>query len=313
MAPVVIDDLIGCVAVDWKQSLTEAGLDAQQVEGVVRRALAEDLKYGPDVTTAATIGTEQRGMAEVVSRESGVLAGVPVAHAVLELYAAEVAAAVEVQIIKRDGELVAAGDTVLRVNGPLAVILTAERTMLNLLCQLSGVASLTATWQTALGGTKARVRDTRKTVPGLRELQKYAVRCGGGVNHRMGLGDAALIKDNHVAAAGSITAAYQAVRERYGADLPVEVEVDTIDQAREAIEAGAELILLDNMTPAQMRTCVELIVNRPDAGQVRFEASGGLSLETASDVAATGVDYIAVGGLTHSAPVLDLGLDLRAG
>ncbi|WP_228389537.1 carboxylating nicotinate-nucleotide diphosphorylase [Cumulibacter manganitolerans] len=208
-----------------------------------------------------------------------------------------------------DGDPVVPGSVVLGVSGPLPVILTAERTMLNLLCQLSGVATLTAAWQRAVAGTGARVRDTRKTVPGLRELQKYAVRCGGGVNHRMGLGDAALIKDNHVTAAGSVTAAYRAVRERCGAAVPVEVEVDTVEQAREAVAAGAELILLDNMTPGQLRECVEL--GRAAGSGARFEASGGLTLAGAAEVAATGVDYLAVGALTHSAPVLDLGLDLR--
>jgi nicotinate-nucleotide pyrophosphorylase (carboxylating) len=292
----------------WQDAVAGAGLDPEYVADVVQRAMEEDLRYGPDVTTTATIGEDQRGTADVVARVRGTLAGVPVAWAALELFAMEAGADVEVDVRRHDGESVAAGDVVISVSGPLLVILTAERTMLNLLCQLSGVATATATWQRALTGTEARVRDTRKTVPGLRELQKYAVRCGGGVNHRLGLGDAALIKDNHVAAAGSVAAAYRAVRERYGADLPVEVEVDTIDQAAEAIEAGAELILLDNMSPDQMRACVELGHGSP----VRFEASGGLSLETAAEVAATGVDFLAVGALTHSAPVLDLALDLRS-
>ena len=179
--------------------------------------------------------------------------------------------------------------------------------MLNLLGQLSGVATATAAWADALAGTRARVRDTRKTVPGLRVLQKYAVRCGGGVNHRMGLGDAALIKDNHVAAAGSVRAAFEAVR-RVAPGVAAEVECDTLPQVREAIDAGADLLLLDNMTPDELSEAVRLC--RP-AG-VRTEASGGLTLADAASVAATGVDYVSVGGLTHSAPVLDLGLDLRA-
>lgn len=293
----------------WQDAVRAADLDPQQVEDVVRRALAEDLRYGLDVTTAATIDPQQTGTADVVARAPGTLAGVPIAWAVLDLYARDAGAALSVDVRIADGQAVQRGSVILSVSGPLPVILTAERTTLNLLCQLSGVATLTATWQRTIGGSHARVRDTRKTVPGLRELQKYAVRCGGGVNHRMGLGDAALIKDNHVAAAGSVTAAYRAVRERFGTDLPVEVEVDTVEQAREAIAAGAELILLDNMSPEQLRECVAL--GRAAGSPVKFEASGGLTLDTAAEVAATGVDYLAVGALTHSAPVLDLGLDLR--
>lgn len=293
----------------WQDAVLANGLEPVHIEDVVRRALDEDLKYGLDVTTAATIDPAQRGTADVVARIPGTLAGVPLAWAVLDLYAADADADLTVDVRMSDGDAVEHGSVVLSVSGPLPVILTAERTMLNLLCQLSGVATLTAAWQRELAGTDARVRDTRKTVPGLRELQKYAVRCGGGVNHRMGLGDAALIKDNHVAAAGSVAAAYRAVRERFGSDLPVEVEVDTVAQAGEAIAAGAELILLDNMAPAQLRECV--MMGRDSGRKVAFEASGGLSLDTAAEVARTGVDYIAVGALTHSAPVLDLGLDLR--
>jgi nicotinate-nucleotide pyrophosphorylase (carboxylating) len=205
-----------------------------------------------------------------------------------------------------DGTRVAPGDRVLTVEGPLATLLTAERTLLNLLSQLSGVATRTAAWVDAIGDQPCRVRDTRKTVPGLRILQKYAVRCGGGVNHRMGLGDAALIKDNHVAAAGSVRAAYEAVR---AADpvITCEIECDTLDQVREAIEVGPDLILLDNMDLDRMREAVQLA-----AGRVKLEASGGLTLPDAAAVAATGVDYMAVGELTHSTPVLDLGFDLRS-
>ncbi|WP_134323703.1 carboxylating nicotinate-nucleotide diphosphorylase [Cumulibacter soli] len=294
---------------NWREQLGAAGLDPEQVTDLVRRALAEDLKYGLDVTTTATIDPAQRGTADVVARAPGRLAGVPVACGVLELFAADAGVHLDVEVQLPDGSVVEPGSSVLSVSGPIPAILTAERTMLNILCQLSGVATLTGRWQEEMSGTTARVRDTRKTVPGLRELQKYAVRCGGGVNHRMGLGDAALIKDNHVAAAGSVAAAYRAVRDRFGDDLPVEVEVDTTDQAREAIAAGADLILLDNMPPHQLRECVAL--GRASGRKVLFEASGGLSLESAAEVAATGVDYIAVGALTHSAPVLDLGLDLR--
>jgi nicotinate-nucleotide pyrophosphorylase (carboxylating) len=208
-------------------------------------------------------------------------------------------------ILISDGSRVRPGDALLEIEAPLRTLLTAERTLLNLLGQLSGVATATAAWVDALGDSGVRVRDTRKTVPGLRVLQKYAVRCGGGVNHRMGLGDAALIKDNHVAAAGSITAALEAVR-THAPGVTCEVECDTLDQVREAVAAGAQLVLLDNMSTDQMTQAVQIA--RP-AG-VMTEASGGLTLPDAPAVAATGVDYVAVGALTHSAVVLDLGLDM---
>ncbi|WP_432558115.1 carboxylating nicotinate-nucleotide diphosphorylase [Granulicoccus sp. GXG6511] len=288
-------------------ALTDAGLDPAHVAEVIDRTLAEDLSWGPDVTSEATLDADATGTADVVARTSGCLAGVPIAAAVVHTMAAQQGVQATTTLVAADGDRVTKGDLVLTVTGPLRCLLTAERTMLNLLCQLSGVATATAAWADALAGTEAKVRDTRKTVPGLRVLQKYAVRCGGGVNHRMGLGDAALIKDNHVAAAGSVAAAFAAVRE-HSPDIAVEVEVDNLDQLREAIDAGAELILLDNMTPAQMREAVALC--RP-AG-VRTEASGGLTLNDAPAVGATGVDFIAVGALTHSAVVLDLGFDLRA-
>ncbi|WP_425308582.1 carboxylating nicotinate-nucleotide diphosphorylase [Ammonicoccus fulvus] len=287
-------------------ALTEAGLDPAHVAEVINRTLDEDLSWGPDVTSETTLPADATGVADVIARKPGCLAGVPIAAAVLHILAQRMGADVTVTLVASDGDRVSPGDLVLTASGPLRCLLTGERTMLNLIGQLSGVATATAAWADALEGTGARVRDTRKTVPGLRVLQKYAVRCGGGVNHRMGLGDAALIKDNHVAAAGSVAAAFRAVRE-HAPDIAVEVEVDRLDQAREAIEAGADLILLDNMTPAQMRECIT--ITKP-AG-VRTEASGGLTLADAAAVGATGVDYIAVGALTHSATVLDLGFDLR--
>lgn len=288
------------------ERLTRAGLQPRQVRTLVRTALAEDLAWGPDVTTLGTVpaGTTATGL--VVARERGVLAGIPVAVAVVEELARRHGTTVDTTVLVDDGDRVGPGAAVLRTRGSVHTLLTAERTLLNLLCQLSGVATATADWVAVLEGTGARVRDTRKTVPGLRVLQKYAVRCGGGVNHRMGLGDAALIKDNHVAAAGSVTAALAAVRE-HAPHVAVEVECDTLDQVGEAITAGAELILLDNMGPDELRAAVALAADRPG---VALEASGGLTLETAAAVAATGVDYLAVGALTHSAPVLDLGLDL---
>ncbi len=285
--------------------LADAGLDPAQVRAVARATLAEDLQWGPDVTSEATL-PESGATAEIVSRAAGCLAGGPVAATVFEELAAQRGEPIAVEIVRPDGTRIRPGQVVLRVTGRLQTLLTAERSALNLACQLSGVATQARAWSDALEGTGARVRDSRKTVPGLRVLQKYAVRCGGGTNHRMGLGDAALIKDNHVAAAGSVAAAFRAVRDRRP-DIEVEVECDTLEQVREAVDAGAGLILLDNMPPEVMREAVAVCAPRG----VRTEASGGLTLATVHEVAATGVDYISVGGLTHSAPALDLGMDLR--
>ena len=276
--------------------------DPGDLDRVVRAALEEDLRYGPDVTTAAVMPPGTKSAADVVARQPGTLAGLPVVAAVLDV--ACPAATVTPQA--RDGDRVAAGDVVARVEGPLAEILTAERTLLNFLTHLSGIATATRAWVDAIDGTGAFVRDTRKTVPGLRALEKYAVRCGGGVNHRMGLGDAALIKDNHIAAAGGITAAFHAVLAA-APGVMVEVECDTLDQVGEALAAGAALILLDNMSPDQMRSAVAMARACPAA---KLEASGGLRLENAREVASTGVHYLSVGALTHSSPALDLALDM---
>jgi nicotinate-nucleotide pyrophosphorylase (carboxylating) len=280
--------------------LAAAGLDPAAVAHLVRAALAEDLAGGVDVTTLATVPAGQRSVADVVARAPGVLAGVAVAEA-----AFTVGGQVTTTPVRSDGEPVGAGDVVLTVGGPTVGLLTAERTALNLLCHLSGVATLTRRWVDAIAGTGAVVRDTRKTTPLLRALEKHAVRCGGGRNHRMSLSDAALIKDNHVVAAGGVAAAYRLVRERWPA-LEIEVEVDTVADAVAAADAGADLVLLDNMSADQLRAAVRAV-----GGRARLEASGGLTLQAARDVAATGVDFLAVGALTHSAPVLDLGLDLR--
>jgi nicotinate-nucleotide pyrophosphorylase (carboxylating) len=278
------------------------GLDQDYVADLVRRALAEDLAGGEDVTSAATVPPDQTAVGDLVARADGVVAGLPVAAAVF----AAVDGTVKVEPRTSDGDRVGTGDVLATVSGPTRALLTAERTALNLLCHLSGVATATAQWVEAVRGTGARIRDTRKTTPGLRALEKYAVRQGGGVNHRMSLSDAALVKDNHVIAAGGVAKAFALVRARYP-DLPVEVECDSVDDVREAVEAGADLVLLDNMTPAEMTEAVA--VTRP-AG-TRTEASGGLTLDKAKAVAATGVDYISVGALTHSAKVLDIALDLR--
>jgi nicotinate-nucleotide pyrophosphorylase (carboxylating) len=271
----------------------------------VRAALREDLGRGAgvDVTTAATVPAGQLSTADVVARADGVVAGLPLAELVFWLVAD---GAVQVERHTADGARVRRGEVLMTATARTRDLLTAERTALNLLTHLSGIATATAAWVDAVAGTGARVRDSRKTHPGLRALEKYAVRCGGGVNHRFGLSDAALIKDNHVIAAGGVAEAVTAVRRAYPG-LPLEVEVDRIDQIEPALKAGAEEILLDNFTPGDLRRAVALV-----AGRARLESSGGLTLSSASEVAATGVDYLAVGALTHSSPALDIALDLRA-
>jgi nicotinate-nucleotide pyrophosphorylase (carboxylating) len=292
LAPTVVD------------ALTTAGLDPVEVQRLVLGALHEDLVLGPDITTEATVPTGAAGAADVVARAHGTVAGIPVALTVLDIGSASLLSA---DVHRVDGDCVSPGDTILRVTGPLRSLLTCERTMLNLLTHLSGVATTTRNWVDQVAGTGVVIRDTRKTLPGLRQLEKYAVRCGGGSNHRMALGDAALIKDNHVAAAGGITAAIDAVHAR-AADIDLEVECDTIDQVREAVTAGATLILVDNMSTQDI--CAAVAVARTRAG-VRLEASGGITLARAREVAEAGVSYIAVGALTHSVQALDLGVDLR--
>ena len=283
--------------------LLAVGLDPEDTERAVRCALDEDLRYGPDLTSAATAAPDARAVAGIVARESGVLAGVPVVLAVLDAAGIPPGAA---EPLRADGDRIDGGAEVLRIRAPLRELLGAERTLLNFLTHLSGIATATRAWADALSGTRCAVRDTRKTTPGLRQLEKYAVRCGGGRNHRLGLGDAALIKDNHVMAAGGITAAIAAVRAA-APGLPLEVECDTLTQLRDALDAGAGLILLDNMGLADLRAAVAIASRYPTA---RLEASGGLRLEGARAVAETGVDYVAVGALTHSSRALDLGLDV---
>jgi nicotinate-nucleotide pyrophosphorylase (carboxylating) len=281
--------------------IAAAGLDPDRVLASVVDAVAEDLP-GEDVTSAATLDPTQQAWADLVARGDGVVAGLAVAEVVFRHV---VGPQVEVKRQAADGDRVTRDDVLLSVHGPVPALLTAERTALNFLCHLSGVATATARWVDALAGTGARVRDTRKTTPGFRALEKYAVRCGGGVNHRATLSDMALVKDNHVLAAGGVVPAYDAVRARYPG-LPVQVEVTTLDQLRQLLDAGAPEILLDNMTTAQTAEAVQIA-----GGRARLEASGGLTLARAREVAETGVDYIAVGALTHSAPVLDIAMDLR--
>jgi nicotinate-nucleotide pyrophosphorylase (carboxylating) len=272
---------------------------------VIALGLEEDLRYGPDVTTLATVPADATTTASMVTREPGVVAGVDVALLVLD----EVLGPDGYRLKQRvdDGARLDARGVVLMVEAPTQGLLTAERTMLNLVCHLSGIATTTAAWVDAVDGTNARIRDTRKTLPGLRALQKYAVRVGGGVNHRMGLGDAALIKDNHVAAAGSVLTALQEVRNA-APDLPCEVEVDSLEQLDDVLGADVELVLLDNFPVWQ----TQIAVQRRDAraAGTLLESSGGLSLDSAAEYAGTGVDYLAVGALTHSVRVLDIGLDL---
>ena len=286
--------------------LEAAGLDPKAVYDSIVTAVAEDLP-GDDVTSSATIPATAHGVADFATREPGVVAGLPVAAMVFHYVMGD---AVTITDRLPDGTRVLPGDVVMRVAGPTRGLLTAERTALNYASHLSGVATATAAWVAALEGTRARVLDTRKTLPNYRALQKYAVRCGGGVNHRFSLSDMAMVKDNHVVAAGGVVPAYRAVREAYP-DLPVEVEVTDLDQLRELLEAGCERILLDNMDTATMAEAVRLVERAGAAGRATLEASGGLTLERAREVAGTGVDFISVGALTHSVKVFDLGMDLR--
>lgn len=275
---------------------------------VIARALEEDLRYGPDVTTLATVDPDARTTASMVAREPGVIAGVDIALLVLDEVLGSDGYLVKHRV--DDGARTEPGGVVLTVEAPTQGLLTAERTMLNLVCHLSGVATATAAWVAAVAGTRAKIRDTRKTLPGMRALQKYAVRVGGGVNHRMGLGDAALIKDNHVAAAGSVVAALRAVRAA-APDIECEVEVDSLEQLDEVLSQDlgpGALVLLDNFPVWQTQTAVQRRNSRSPG--TKLESSGGLSLDSASEYAATGVDYLAVGSLTHSVRVLDIGLDV---
>jgi nicotinate-nucleotide pyrophosphorylase (carboxylating) len=271
---------------------------------VIERGLDEDLRYGPDVTTLATVPADTVATAAMVTRSDGVAAGIDIALLVLD----EVLGTDGYRLTGRadDGDRLRSGDALLTLEAETRGLLTAERTMLNLVCHLSGIATTTAAWVDEVKGTKAQIRDTRKTLPGLRMLQKYAVRVGGGVNHRMGLGDAALIKDNHVVAAGSVVAALRAVREA-APNLPCEVEVDSLEQLDAILLEDVQLVLLDNFAVWE----TQIAVQRRDkaAPHVKLESSGGLALENAAAYAGTGVDFLAVGALTHSVRVLDVGLD----
>ena len=264
-------------------------------------AIAEDFVGALDVTTSATIPANQRCIAEFRTRKAGVVSGIDVAIVVIDRVCTG-----GYEILSRisNGNQVGAGVTVLKVAARTREMLVAERTALNFLSRLSGISTAASTWVEAISGTKAKIRDTRKTTPGWRDLEKYAVLCGGGVNHRLNLAESALIKDNHIAAVGGITAAVAAIKNHFPGIL-IEVEIDRLDQLEDAISAGVQEVLLDNMTPEQCREAVR-ITN----GRVKLEASGGISLDRVREYAESGVDYIAVGAITHSAPILDIGLDI---
>ena len=297
IARTAYDELPG----DLLRELADCGLEPRSLHDHVVRALAEDVP-GEDVTSAATVPADATATADLTARADGVVAGLGVAELVLRYV---VGPSLQLERRAADGDRVRRGDVLLTAEGPTQLLLTAERTALNYLCHLSGIATTTAQWVAAVEGTGARLRDTRKTVPGYRLLAKYAVRCGGGTNHRTSLSDQALVKDNHVLAAGGVVPAYHAVLSAYPG-LPVQVEVTTLDQLRELLDAGCDEILLDNMSTEQMAEAV-----RVTDGRARLEASGGLTVDRAREVAATGVDFLAVGALTHSAPVLDVAMDLR--
>jgi nicotinate-nucleotide pyrophosphorylase (carboxylating) len=286
-------------------ALRDAGLNPDDLLVVIDRAVAEDLGELGDVTSAATVDPDARMSARYVARQAGTLAGAPVLAAVVDHCLGEAA---QLSLWAGDGDSLLAGDVIAEIDAPALGLLAIERLSLNLLSHLCGIATLTQQWVDAIDGTGARIRDTRKTTPGLRDLEKYAVRCGGGVNHRRGLDDGVLIKDNHVTAAGGVGPALDRVHAaRLTSQRPVQVEVDDLGQLVEALDHGAGDILLDNFTVAELAEAVTVV--RARGGKIRLESSGGLQIDTASAVAATGIDFLAVGALTHSAPSLDIGLD----
>ena len=272
---------------------------SDHLQELIARAIEEDLDGGVDITTVATIPADQVSLAKLVNRTAGVISGIPVAIEVLRYVGVT-----DISTALKDGQYVLPGTVILEASGKTRELLLAERTALNFLTHLSGIATLTKTWVDAVSGTKCLIRDTRKTTPGWRTLEKAAVRAGGGTNHRLSLSESALIKDNHIVAAGGVLKAFELVRKNFPA-ADIEVEVDTLDQLREVLVAKPDLILLDNMSPALCREAVEIVKRT-----AKLEASGGITLENARAYATSGVDYLAIGALTHSAPTLDIGLDL---
>ena len=277
-----------------------APLPAPLVDAAISTALAEDLGLLGDITTNATVAADTKAEAEIAARKPGVVSGLQLAEAAFRALDPHVA----FEIVTADGGTISAGSVIARVKGNARAILTAERVALNFMGRMSGIATLTRRYSDAIKGTHAKIADTRKTTPGLRAFEKYAVRCGGGQNHRTGLFDAVLIKDNHIVAAGGLSKAIEAARSLAGHMIKIEVEVDTLEQLKEVLGHKVDAVLLDNMTPATLTKAVKLV-----AGRCLTEASGGVNLDTVRAIAETGVDLISVGALTHSAPVLDLGLD----
>jgi nicotinate-nucleotide pyrophosphorylase (carboxylating) len=285
-----------------RDNLKNLGLSPNHIFQQVKDAISEDLAGGQDLTSVATITQSQVSTADFTTRASGVVSGLHVVAAVLEYCGVN-----HYEVLVDEGAKVSAGKVLITAQGNTQKILLAERTALNFLSHLSGISTITNQWVSEISGTKCQIRDTRKTTPGLRMLEKFAVRMGGGVNHRLSLSQAALIKDNHIMAAGSITSAFDAIKKMYP-DKLIEIEVDSIDQLKEAIKLKPDLILLDNMSADQCSQAVSIT-----AGLVKLEASGGIAINNAKTYAATGVDYLAIGSLTHSAPALDIGLDFRKG
>ena len=285
-----------------RDNLKNLGLSPNHIFQQVKDAISEDLAGGQDLTSVATITQSQVSTADFTTRTSGVVSGLHVVAAVLEYCGVN-----HYEVLVDEGAKVSAGKVLITAQGNTQKILLAERTALNFLSHLSGISTLTNQWVSEISGTKCQIRDTRKTTPGLRMLEKFAVRMGGGVNHRLSLSQAALIKDNHIMAAGSISDAFNAIKKMYP-DKSIEIEVDSIDQLKEVIRLKPDLILLDNMSTDQCNEAVS-ITN----GLVKLEASGGIAITNAKAYATTGVDYLAIGSLTHSAPALDIGLDFRKG
>lgn len=283
-----------------RDNLKNLGLSPNHIFQQVKDAISEDLAGGQDLTSVATITQSQVSTADFVTRTGGVVSGLHVVAAVLEYCGVN-----HYEVLVDEGAKVSAGKVLITAQGNTQKLLLAERTALNFLSHLSGISTLTNQWVSEISGTKCQVRDTRKTTPGLRMLEKFAVRMGGGINHRLSLSQAALIKDNHILAAGSISAAFNATKKMFP-DKSIEIEVDSIDQLNEAVKLKPDLILLDNMSVEQCSQAVLI-----SAGLVKLEASGGIAISNAKSYAATGVDYLAIGSLTHSAPALDIGLDFR--
>ena len=285
-----------------RENIKTLGLSPNHIFQQVKDAIAEDLAGGEDITSVATISESAVVNAEFISRSAGVVSGLHVAAAVLEYCGIN-----HYEVLVDEGAKVSAGKVLITAQGNTRKLLLAERSALNFLSHLSGISTLTTQWVLAVSGTKCQIRDTRKTTPGLRHLEKFAVRMGGGVNHRLGLSQAALIKDNHILATGSISKAFNAIKKEFPGK-EIEIEVDSIEQLKEVISLKPELILLDNMSVEQ---CIEAV--SITAGSVALEASGGITINNAKAYAATGVNYLAIGTLTHSAPALDIGLDFKRG